>query len=300
VLASLVLPFFAIPVRQTYSGFTDGGECGSWLDGGLRSGFPALRALNMTRPNVLDPLPDNKPQHRLRVLAINNGQLDGSAHKRSQGIHEVALNAIGQLSGQSEQYELVLAQQDSALRERAVGAILYGLAGPRDATLDAGIIVNPYALPTATDDDAVSPVWVPGEVKPSVTAGAEYSFDKYIMRGLFTWGRRLAVKRLTEQGIGTPEEKQQRELARWLGWTVIADAMFGEAKKDAADEKWQAWQSAYEHEECFPYHVTRSHAGTSRIIDQMPRCADIEDPGDAGDASVEPYYFCHAPAAEVH
>jgi predicted acylesterase/phospholipase RssA len=310
VMASLVLPFFAIPVRQTYSGFDPDGECGSWLDGGLRSGFPVLRALLMTRPNALEKAPP-----RLRVLAVNNGQMDGRAQVRSQGIHQVALNAIGQMSGQNQVYEVAAAQDESALRERAIAVLIAfrkndpGAGGPAgDAgaaasadcrpDADAGCIpiVPATAVPLATDDDAVSGVWVPNEVPPSITSGAEYSFDKYIMRGLFTWGRRAALKRLTELLPAGPEkERKRRQLARWLGWSKIADAVEAEALYDRdGDATWKRWTAAYEHEECLPFHVARSRVGKRRITDRMPTCVDLKDP------LAEPYFQCIAPASEVH
>jgi len=275
VMASVVLPFFARPLRHTYSGYSQQGECGTWLDGGLRSGFPALRALRLTRPT-----------HTLRVLAIDTGRLDGMPNTRPSMIHEVALNAIGQMGNQSDVYEVVMAQQFANERDHDVKAIKEALG-----------VVEHDAVPNPQDDWSVMPIFVPTDAPPALVAQAGYAFDRYVMRGLWTWGRRVAMRRMLgaeSNGVGT----RNRELARVLGWGEIADQLRDLARDDQSDALLSKWFDAYRLPECPSFRERHRVAGKARILNEgeggVEACAEPDDLG----PKTPKYFVCPSGAGE--
>src|SRR5204863_2654075 len=111
-------------VGHTYAGINPKGDCGSWLDGGLRSGFPTYRALRMTRPRQLVNDRGQASQAKaLRVLGISTGRLNSLPSKTPTMIHEVALNGIGQLSDQNFVMEPAITSQFAALRESMIAEV---------------------------------------------------------------------------------------------------------------------------------------------------------------------------------
>jgi len=270
VMASVVLPFFASPVRHTYSGLSDGGECSTWFDGGLRSGFPALRALRLARPQALTP-PEGG---RLRVLALETGRLNGLPASRPSTILDVSLNAIGQMADANTVDELVLAQLASTQRERefaAMRATPTAAPAKTPATTPATPAVPKapgvkIAVPaSATDDWSVSAVYVPSEVPSGLIADSGYAFDRYVMRGLFTWGRRAAMRRIVgEDPDGTINPS--RRLPAQLGWPArLASLVEAHVKADAADAELGRWQRAFELAECSDFRSRRLASGRARI-----------------------------------
>jgi Patatin-like phospholipase len=296
-MASMMLPFFARPVRHTYSGYADTGECGEWLDGGLRSGFPALRALRMTRPTPLL----QKVQRRastdpplastLRVLAVDTGRLDGQAASQFKSIADVALNSIGQLASQNDVYESVMAQDEAALRDRAVAAMIKCPEG-----------IHPEAVPNLSPDDSlVLPVFVPADIPDAIVAAAEYSFDRYVMRGLFMWGRIVAMNRilgLVPNGKGPLPTNQQ--LLSQLGWTaeLVAKAVHyvqldQQAATNPSDRVLYPWARGVTlTQECPDFHALRLAQGTSRVVNQVPDCGEATDK-----SGRTPQYFVCQPGA---
>lgn len=277
VMASTVLPFFARPVRHTYSGFKEsGGECGTWLDGGLRSGFPAYRALRMSRPKPFDPT-------WLRVLAIDTGRLDGLPDKRPEIVVDVALNAIGQMASQNGVSEVVMAQQFAARRDRDLKSIRSALsiADPPSQLANPGV---------EQDDSKVLPVFVPNDAPSALIAEAGYAFDEYVMRGLFTWGRRTAIAHMLGRSPGE-DAVPGRQLARRLGW---GDAVANDVSKYALEDErtLASWFSAYEKPECKPFHDARYEAGRNRILNDVRDCGQLPAPAPKnGHTGTTPHYF---------
>jgi|GEM_PF-3187733 hypothetical protein len=262
VMSSAVLPIFALGVRHNYDGVNPQGSCGTWFDGGLRSGFPVYRALRMSRPAIDGIVAD--PRHTLRVLAVGTGPLEGLPNTRPTNAFAVLLNTISQMSGQNEVAEVTLAQQMAIVRDEE---ILEMMGGARDA-----------APPAALDDDrTVSTIYVPTETPAYIVAAADYAFDRTLMRGLWVWGRHLAIERilgqspLTASATTPPKSKQ---LFERLGWTGLARYAADYAKADTT--LLQPWLDAFSiPTECPNHQQARQNAGQNRIRTCVPNCAQI-------------------------
>jgi hypothetical protein len=201
-------------------------------------------------------------------------------------IHEVALNAIGQMGNQADIYEVVMAQQFANERERDMKAIR--------AVLDP----HPFANPSLEDDWAVMPVFVPTDAPSALVAEAGYAFDRYVMRGLWTWGRVVAMRRILgadSNGLAVHD----RELVRLLQWpAVLADKVRDFAAADQTDATLTKWFSAYRLPECPTFRTRHKAAGKARILNEgeggVEACAEPDDPGPK-----TPHYFvCPANAGE--
>lgn len=281
VMASVVLPFFARPLRHTYSGYSEFGECSTWLDGGLRSAFPVLRALRLSRPLAL--MRRSAPRRLLRVLAIETGRRNGLPQPRPGSVVDVSLNAIGQMASANTIDEFALAQAVSSQREREFDAIRKARAaaakehpqGPGATALAMDIEAEEVGVP---DDWSISVVYVPDEVPPGIVADSGYAFDRYVMRGLFTWGRRVAMSRIrgeTEAGGADPA----RQLPTLLGWPdALANKVVEVIEEDRSNSDIAAWEQAYTHGECRAFREDRIKRGAARVLDSStPSCANVTD-----------------------
>lgn len=258
LMASLVLPVFARPVSHVWSGYEPAGECGVWVDGGLRSQLPAIRALSYSRPT---PLTGGTA---LRVLAIDNSRLTPVASPRPRVITDMLLTTLEQYATQLDVSELAFAQRLAEQRDDELTALL-AQAAPV-APLER------FAFPSAADP-RVRGLYVPSDVPDWVVAGAGYSFDRYVMRGLFLWGRKVARRQLGASG----------DLAVKLGWPapLPADvaAVIAHRETDAAFQKWLA---DYSQPVCPAFSTWRNTEGRKRINASMPLCVE---------ASQGPSYF---------
>jgi predicted acylesterase/phospholipase RssA len=276
VMASAVLPVFARGIRHTYDGVTANGFCGTWFDGGLRSGFPAYRALRMTRPAMAgfvenDSLP-------LRVLAVGTGPLEGLPESRPSDVLDVTLDAIGQMSNQNELGEIVSAQQMALIREDQIRDIMHK---PRQHAEVA-------ALGAINDDAIVSAVYVPAETPPYLVAGSDYSFDRTLMRGLWVWGRHVALARVLGEG-GLPGT---RKLFERLGWSDLEPKAIAFANADTQTMK--PWLDAFRiQNECSDHRQARMAAGQNRIKGCVPDCTPIT----SGGATFPQFFVCPAGAS---
>jgi hypothetical protein len=266
VMASAVLPIFALGVRHNYDGVTPYGTCGTWFDGGLRSGFPTYRALRVSRPAIDGVVAD--PRHALRVLAVGTGPLEGLPNTRPKTAFDVLLNVVGQMSGQNEVAEVTLAQQMAIVRDEEILEIM---GGARDA-----------APPAALDDDrTVSTIYVPAETPAYLVAAADYAFDRTLMRGLWVWGRHLAIERILGQSPLAPsgtKPSRSRPLFERLGWTDLASHAAEFADQDA--QALQPWLEVFSKPtECLDHQQARKNAGQNRIRTCVPNCAQITASG---------------------
>ncbi len=276
VMASAVLPFFARPVAHAYGGTdTQNGVCGTWFDGGLRSGFPVYRAMRMTRPALAPYVAD--PSVRLRVLAVSTGRSESEASSRPQDIVSIAFNAISQMSNSNEVDEVMLAQQIALLREDQ----LFEIGNPNER--------RPRApdLSTKSDlggDAIVSTVFVPADAPPQIVAGGQYSFDRYIMRGLWTWGRYVALQRV----LSTGALAGQPGLFSQLGWGELETKAQAFAARDLSTIS--PWLQAYQKPECAQHESARMDAGRKRINTCVKDCADVV----AGGSGFPQHLICPA------
>lgn len=258
LMASLVLPVFARPVSHVWSGFEPAGECGVWVDGGLRSQLPAIRALSYSRPT---PLTGGTA---LRVLALDTGRLTPVATPLPRLITQMLFTTLEQYASVQDVTELAFAQRLAELRDGELSALL--------AQIGPATLLKRLGRPSA-DDQRVRGLYVPGDVPEWVVAGAGYSFDRYVMRGLFIWGRQVARRQLGASG----------DLAVKLGWPapLPADvaAIIAQRETDAAFQKWLA---EYSKPVCPAFSTWRNAEGRKRINTSMPLCVE---------ASKGPSYF---------
>lgn len=262
LMASLVLPVFARPVSHVWSGFEPAGECGVWVDGGLRSQLPAIRALSYSRPT---PLTGGTA---LRVLAIDTGRLTPVASPLPHRITDMVINTLEQYATQQDVTELAFAQRLAELRDEELTALL--------AQATPVTPLKRMARPSA-DDPRVRGLYVPSDVPDWIVAGAGYSFDRYVMRGLFLWGRQVARRQLGTNG----------DLAVKLGWPapLPADiaAVIAQRETDAVFQKWLA---DYSQPVCPAFSTWRNVEGRKRINTSMPLCVEASEG--------PPYFSCPA------
>jgi hypothetical protein len=248
LMGSLVLPVFARPVSHVWSGFEPGGECGVWVDGGLRSQLPAIRALAYSRATPL-----LTSGTALRVLALDTGRLTPVATPLPKKITDLVINTLEQYATQQDITELAFAQRLGELRDDELDALLTLINGSKRT-----------ARPGA-DDPRVRGLYVPSDVPDWVVAGAGYSFDRYVMRGLFLWGRQVARRQLGPTG----------DLATKLGWPapLPADvaAIITQRESEAGFQK---WLQDYSQPVCPAFSTWRNEQGRKRINASMPLCAE--------------------------
>ena len=275
VMASAVIPAYARPVRHAYDGVSANGFCGSWFDGGLRSVFPAYRALRMTRPAIQDLVSDfNK--RKLRVLAVGTGPLQGLKQPRRSSILDITLDAEGQATSQNDLDEIMMARQMALVREQQLCEIMQSMK----SSTEASTCDEPDPI---SDDVSVSAIYVPAETPEYLVAGAEYSFDRTLMRGLWVWGRHVAIERV----LGKSVLKRTPKLFERLGWEQLQPKALELAKADA--QTMQPWLDAFSiQKECDPHRIARAKAGQNRITKCVPDCAKITPT----DTTIAQYFVC--------
>ncbi|APR76742.1 Hypothetical protein A7982_02089 [Minicystis rosea] len=224
VIASIAEPVFARHVDRVYSGLRGAqGEDGHWVDGGVRSGTPALRALQLTDwPTPRAPIAGSGgPFHPLRVLAINTSRAEGVPSGSIQGAFPALFGMIGAFVGQARQWEQAFVVPYAELRRQE-------LCDLRPSVCDAPpkVAVSLPAPSLFTRAGLLSAVYVPEKVEPASAAADAYQFDPFMMLGLFLLGERTFV------------ESDPRELLGDLGWITVRDQLDNQRlsawKKDVA------------------------------------------------------------------
>jgi predicted acylesterase/phospholipase RssA len=276
VMASAVIPAYARPVRHLYDGVSKNGFCGSWFDGGLRSVFPAYRALRMTRPTINDIVGDYK-KRELRVLAVGTGTLQGLPVPRPSNILQVTLDGEGQATGQNDLDEIMMARQMAQIREQQLCDIMKNMdTGSGAVTCEK----NPDSI---SDDASVTAIYVPAETPAYLVEGAEYSFDRTLMRGLWVWGRHVAIERV----LNSSSPHRGAKLFSRLGWEKLESKAVELAQQDA--RTMQPWLNGFNiGTECSAHRNARVKAGQHRIRECVPDCAKVTETN----TSIPQYYVC--------
>jgi predicted acylesterase/phospholipase RssA len=203
LMASISEPGQINAVGRVYSGLRPNGETGKWYDGGLRSALPAYRAAALTYN---------------RVLAISTGRLLGVPSKYGNGFSivlgsataAIAQNGLLELS-QAQLYQKERANRrgwlDRCMRRGAKpGRSIPPLHRPSSyaAWCPPGRLGSLFST-TSSKASGVLPFFVPDDIKPSQLYASGYTFDPYVMKGLFLWGQKSFLRR-------------RSDLYRWLGW----------------------------------------------------------------------------------
>lgn len=189
VLTSVSEPAFVPTVPKIYSGITGvAGEKGAWLDGGIRSGTPALWAVNLTRG---------------RVLAVNTHRVAGLPRSKPANALGVVFTSLGAFADQVRQWEMADAQfarTDQQDRLCAIGKLVAMPLGCPSA--------KAVGAPTLQLTGDILPVYVPEDITPNSLIAAGYAFDPEIMQGLFLWGEKTFL-----DGRAT--------VFKWLDWDEL-------------------------------------------------------------------------------
>lgn len=205
LMASISEPGQISAVPRVFSGLTQSGEKGVWYDGGVRSALPSKRAALMTYG---------------RVLALSTGRLLGEPASYSNGFN-ILVGSAGQAIGQNALGELSqthLFQAQRAIQRTWLTACFKGgksplkphlaCIAPEHRNVQQNTLHRLYS--PSPSKGGLWPVFVPENIQPGRLLVAGYTFDPYVMRGLFLWGQRTFFQR-------------RRALFRWLGWTGMFD-----------------------------------------------------------------------------
>jgi hypothetical protein len=210
VLASIEEPVFARQEDKVWSGLRGAaGEPGQWLDGGVRSGTPALRALQLSDwPAPRAPIQaSGGPFQPLRVLAVNTNRAEGSPNPPIQGAFPVLFGMIGAFVGQARQWEQAFVVPFAQLRRSEACDL-----APRLCEAPAAPPVISLPTPSLfTRAGLLTAVYAPEKLEPAGAASDAYQFDPFMMLGLFLLGERTFVS------------SDPRGLLGDLGWTTVRD-----------------------------------------------------------------------------
>lgn len=189
IMASISEPAQTPAVTKVYTGLTNTGEKGLWYDGGIRSGLPSSRAASATYK---------------RVLAISTDRLLNIPNTSDNAFAILITSATSAIS-QNGQWELSFAQVSHQAKQNQ-RRWLRGCFGQKQSS----------SQPTNSPDAAfpsiaggVMPVYVPETIKPERLYASGYTFDPFVMKGLFLWGQKTFLRR-------------RHFVYKWLGWRYLS------------------------------------------------------------------------------
>ncbi len=210
--ASLVEPVLARDVTQVFTGLSSyqgPGERGQWLDGGLRSGSPVLRALQLTRWPLVTPR--SSSLMGTMVLAVSTHRSEETPTTRRSTLPALAFDTVGNFADQIRLWELGSVGAFAQVQWQEMEAW-------RAAPVSTKVVRNPGTLSVpaaAASGGLVDSIVVPENIewgKPVEQATAsEYTFDPVTMTRLFLLGERSLLE-------VDPAFRLER-----LGWDRVAD-----------------------------------------------------------------------------
>jgi hypothetical protein len=190
------------------SSYLGPGEKGQWLDGGLRSGSPVLRALQLTRWPLVTPRFDS--QLGTLVLSVSTHRSEETPTTRRSSMPALAFDTVGNFADQIRLWELGSVGAFAQVQWQEMEA-WYRPVWPATHAPTRGALAYPFASPAGGLIDSVV---VPENIewgKPIDQATAsEYAFDPVTMTRLFLLGERS----LLEVDPGYRLER--------LGWSKVA------------------------------------------------------------------------------
>lgn len=258
VLASLPNPIFArAPVHVTM-GLDDVDRLkvnGYWLDGGLRSGSPALRAMLLTRITGL-------AGRRGGVLALSTELAQGGPLPSAEpgGALENWARSVGALVNQGHLWETAFAslyQREHAHDAEVVGRLRSKqpnhLIAEETATADKAVYFRTMSSspPPLEGLGDLYTVFLPSSL-PGRLLASGYQFDPLRMRGLFLEGQRLAIEHMRDR---------KRRVLEFLAWKLHKNQAFDfsrwiTARRGLIARRISAWQAKEdEHERDRPRRI---------------------------------------------
>jgi hypothetical protein len=241
--ASLVEPVLARDVTAVFTGLSSyqgPGERGQWLDGGLRSGSPVLRALQLTRWPLVTPRFDSLLG--TMVLSVSTHRSEETPTTRRATLPALAFDTVGNFADQIRLWELgsvgAFAQVQwqemeawrrapvSTLRPTTRGSLAYPVASP------AGGLVDSVVVPENIE-------W--GKPVEQATA-SEYTFDPVTMTRLFLLGERSLLE---AEPLFRLERLGWARVTAWLGESANGRTNLKAAQLELAQRVARS-QSAYD------------------------------------------------------
>ncbi|NUO51472.1 MAG: patatin-like phospholipase family protein [Polyangiaceae bacterium] len=212
VAASVPNPLFARAPNRIWSGVRATGEAGSFFDGGLRSGLPALRAVQLSAIR-----PDLKEYTAVLAFSTEKAQSTPSTAPRS-GL-ELALVSLDSLVQQGHHWELGFAslfEQQRRKRARYASA----------AVLGQPVCTQGVAQPTPALGGAISFSFMPEKINGMELGAGGYQFDPTVTTGLFLAGRKAFLDQASSQ---------KRNVLTFLRWKYVKQAI------EAPDGSGKTW-----------------------------------------------------------
>ena len=199
-----------------------------YLDGGLRSGFPILRAAQMAGLEAdLSPVP---------ILGLSTERADTAPSAPPRTGFDMAMYTIGQLVPQNHQLELSLTTlYERTRRERA--QILFTTANQPGE--DSQFCTAGFANPSPTFGN-VHATFIPGDLGKRHLTIAGYQFDPLVMKGFFLAGRQMFLAQASSP---------QRDVLLFVRWAKTRAAVnatrggtswLADRRKEVAG-LWAAW-----------------------------------------------------------
>lgn len=189
--ASLVEPVLSRDVSAVYTGLSSYkgcGEKGQWLDGGLRTGSPVLRALQLTRWPAVTPRFEG--QIGTAVLAVSTHRSEGTPTTRRSTLPALAFDTVGNFAEQLRVWELGSIGAFAQVQWQEMAA----WSPPKWPTRKPQ---RQLAMPAATPGGVVDSVVVPENIVAGRSIDqamlGEYAFDPVTMTRLFVLGEQTLV-----------------------------------------------------------------------------------------------------------
>jgi hypothetical protein len=201
VLASVPNPLFARASRHVWTGHRPEGESGTFLDGGLRSTFPVLRAVELSALGL--DLSRGTP-----VLALSTARAQSLPSPPPRIGIDLALVSLDSLTHETHHWELAYATLFEETRRKRARVPLSAANG---APICGGVTASPS--PTA---GAIFADFMPAKIDGLEFAVSGYQFDPKVMTGLFIAGRRAFLDEARDT---------KRNVLQAMGWDLVWNAV---------------------------------------------------------------------------
>lgn len=212
VMASVPNPLFARAPNRVWSGVRPEGEVGTFLDGGLRSGLPALRAVQLSaiKPNLTEYTP---------VLAFSTERAQSTPSKAPRNGLELALVSLDSLVQQGHHWELSYATLFEQQRRKHARF-------PLAAVLGQPVCGVAVAQPTPSLGAGIFWNFMPAKIESMELGAGGYQFDPQVTTGLFLAGRKAFLDQASDP---------KRNVLTFLRWQMVKAAV---EKPDASGDTW--------------------------------------------------------------
>ncbi len=201
VLASIPNPLFARASHRVWNGIRPEGEAGTYLDGGLRSTFPVLRAVELS--GIGTDLAKSTP-----VLALSTEHAQSSPSTAPRTGMELALVSLDSLTHVTQHWELSYATLFEQLRRDRAKVPSMAVAGAPICGLGTAAPTAPFG--------GIYASFMPAKIEGLELAASGYQFDPIVMHGLFLAGRQAFLDQARDD---------KRNVLQFLRWNRTKTAV---------------------------------------------------------------------------